>query len=257
VPAHAPALAVIALSLVLQATPPASPAPRATQTPAAARPGGLSLTVTSETGEFLIGATVSVHGPVDRGGTTVGGGTLLLQNMPAGTYRCRISHDGFVTLEKEVTIRAGVRLATEAVLSPAPPPPAPPPPPPAPAPTPTAPTLAPGSPRVESLPDIAEQLLRENKPLIEHEIGCSGATSSRLIVVRDAITPHDHADADETLYLLAGDATLKLGDRDQNVSAGWVGIVPRGMLHALTRRGRNPIVVLSVRSGPPCGPGLF
>ena len=255
-PVYSSSLAVMVLSVVLQATAPAPQARPATQTPAAARPGSLVLTVTSATGEVLRDASVAVHGPTDRAGTTGASGAVTLQNMPAGTYRCRVVRDGFITLEKDVTIRAGARLATEAVLSPAPPPPAPPPPPPAPAPPPSA-VLSPGEPRVTSLPDLAEELLRQTQPITEREIGCSGATSTRLIVVRDNITLHDHPDADETLYLLAGDATLKLGDREQAVSAGWVGVVPRRMPHSVMRRGRNPIVVLSVRSGPPCAPGLF
>lgn len=251
----------LSLALAFNATPQTASGSRpAPQTTATAKPGNLILTVTSGTGALLAGALVAVHGPVDRGGTTGADGVVTLQNMPAGTYRCRIARDGFITLEKELTIRAGVRLTAEGVLSPAPAPPqAPslvPPPPsspsPSPAPRPAMPAGIPGSPRVLSIPDLAEQLLREAQPVVEREIGCSVATSSRLIVARQIIALHNHADADEMLYLVAGEAALKLGERDQNVGPGWFGLVPRGLSHALTPRGRGPIVLLSIRSGPPC-----
>ena len=63
---------------------------------------------------------------------------------------------------------------------------------------------------------------------------------------------HTHADADEVLYIVAGDATLKLGYRDQNIAPGWFAVVPRGMSHTVTKRGRNPVLILSAVSGPPC-----
>ena len=73
-----------------------------------------------------------------------------------------------------------------------------------------------------------------------------------MIQVRDALPVHKHADADEVLYVIAGDATLKLGDKDFNIASGWFVLVPRGTDHVLTRRGRNPVILVSVIGGPPC-----
>src|SRR5262245_51006196 len=119
--------------------------PAADQAGAAAKPGSLVLTVAGENGAPLSGATVKVTGAaVDRAGMSGADGGVTLLNLPAGTYRARITRDGYVTLEKEVTIRAGARLAAEAVVTAAPPAPPPPPPPQAPsAPAPTS-TLKPG-----------------------------------------------------------------------------------------------------------------
>jgi len=222
---------------------------------AGTKPGTLSLTVASDAGATLDKATVSLRGSVDRGATTGGDGVATLTNIPPGTYRVRISREGFFTLEKEVTIRAGAKTATEAALSPAPPPPAPPPPPPAPkeTPRPSEPTGPVGAAKVLSLSDLAEQMLRDPAPLVEREVGCSVATSSRLILVRETLASHSHADADEMLYLMAGDATLKIADKDTPISAGWFGLVPRGAAHTLSRRGRNAPIFLSIRSGTPCG----
>lgn len=238
----------------------AKPTPTSSQTrstqASTAKPGSVAVTVVTESGATLQGAAVSLRGAVDRQSITGADGVATLVNVPPGTYRARISQDGYVTFEKEVTVRAGARASTEAALTAAP---APPPPPPAPKETPK-PTPMPsdargpvGSPKVLSLIDLTDQMLRDQSPLVEREIGCSVATASKLILIRDTLASHTHADADEMLYVVAGDATLKIGDKDTQVSAGWFGIVPRGSAHTITKRGRNAPFVLSIRSGQPCG----
>ncbi len=259
---------LLSLAIALQVMPPpqtTSGAGSATQKPAtaqtsgsarSARPGSVVLTVTSEAGELLSGAMVTAHGAVDRAGVTGADGLVTLQTMPAGIYRCRITRDGFIMLDKEVTVRAGARTTAEGVLAAAPPPPpAPAPPPPvetraAPPPTGTA-----GAPSLLSIPDLAEVMLRDSQPIVERQIGCSGLASSRLILARETIALHRNPDFDEMLYVVAGEATLTLAETDKVVTAGWFGLVPRGTSYSLVRRGRNPIVVLSMQSGQPCGGG--
>ena len=229
-----------------------APKPAGTSTSSPAKPAIVDLLVTTPAGMTIPGATVKADGPVSRQGTTGADGHVVFQNMNPGTYRFRIEHDSFTTLEKEVAVAGGSRASTQAALTPGSKPPAPAPPPPAPTSTPAAPALKPGEPRVSSLTDIAEQLLRAPDPIAERALGCSGATSSRLIRVKEALAAHTHADADEVLYIVAGDATLKLGDKDQNIAPGWFAVVPRGMSHTVTKRGRNPVLILSAISGPPC-----
>jgi mannose-6-phosphate isomerase-like protein (cupin superfamily) len=178
-----------------------------------------------------------------------------LTNVAAGTYRCRIQRDGYLTLEKDVTVKAGARTAAEAVLSPAPPPP---PAPAAPPPPPTAsPALVPGLPVTVSLVDqLADDLVKSKDPIAEHDLGCSGATSAKLIrLSKDGLPAHTHANSDEMLYFLAGSATLTVGGKDQVIGPGWLGIVPRGTTHAIVRTGNKAVLVLSIQSGPPCPNG--
>ncbi len=234
--------------------PPAKP-PSKPPVSTSSRPAVMELSVTTMVGATIPGATVKAEGPTTRMGTTGPDGRLVFENLTAGTYRVRAEREGFVTLEKEITVFAGGRTPAQAVLSSAAPAAAAPaaaPPPPPPAPAAAAPVLKAGEPRVASLTDIAEQLLRETDPVAERALGCSGATASRLIRARDSVSIHTHADADELIYIVAGDATLKLGDKEQNISPGWFSMVPRGTAHSLTRRGRNPILILSAVSGPPC-----
>jgi len=238
-----------------QAPPPkpadAKPAPATQSAPqgaSTARFGSIDLTVTSQTGALLSGATVRAEGLSSRQGSSGSDGDVILTNIAAGTYRCRIQRDGYFTLEKEVTVKAGARTAAEAVLSPAPPPP--PPPVPTPAAPPASPSLVPGVPVTVSLVDqLADELLKSKDPIAEHDLGCSGATSAKLIrLLKDGLSAHTHADADEMVYIIAGSATLTLGVKDQ-------AIVPRGTTHAIVRTGTKPLLVLSIQSGPPCPNG--
>jgi mannose-6-phosphate isomerase-like protein (cupin superfamily) len=244
-----------------QATPPPKPAdpkPPATQGTApaggaAVKPGSIDLTVTNLSGLFLADASVRADGPSSRQGSTNSEGDVVLTNVAPGTYRVRIQHDGFFTLEKEIVVRASARTTTEAALSPAPPPP---PPAPTPAVAPTAPTLTAGSPVMISLVDqLADELLKSKDPIAEHALGCSGASAAKLVRVRDALPAHTHADADEMVYVLAGDATLTMNGKDQMIGAGWFSIIPRGTSHAVKVRGNKPLLVLSVQSGPACTAG--
>jgi hypothetical protein len=187
---------------------------------------------------------------------------VTLKTMTPGTYRIRADAEGFVAFEKEVSVKGAV-APTQVLLSlaaaPFVPPPepikveAPPPPPPAPA----APPLGtPGEPRVLSIPDLAEHSLSGRDPLKVFPIGCSGVSQSRLIVLRESIPSGANTDAEETLYLVAGEATLTLGSaREQAIAPGWFAIVPRGTNYALGRKGKNPAILLSTVYGRPCGAG--
>jgi len=244
------AVAMTLTSSGRQTAPPPRPEPQAqAQSPATAKPGTVVVSVVTEAGAALADATVRAHGPVDRGGTSGTDGLVTFQNAPAGTYRCRITLAGFITLDKEITVRAGAKSQVEAVLSAAPPAPPPPPPPPL---VETRPALAPGDPVVLELAAMLDPIARGSQPLVERDLGCSGATTPKAIVAKENIGLHRHIEADEVLYVIAGEATLTIDSKDQNIAAGSVALIPRGMSHAITRRGRNPLAMLSVQSGAPC-----
>ena len=235
----------------------AGQAPASRQTPpraAASRPAGVDLRVTDRTGATLADARVAAEGAVSRSGVTDASGLVTFRNLPAGTYRLHIEHDGYVALEKEMAVAAGSTITGQAALTAAPPPPAPapPPPPPPPAPAPTAPALAPGDPRLLSIPDFVDAQRMGREGVKTSPIGCSGATQARMIQVRDPLVAHTHADADEILYVVAGDATVKMAGKNQAVTSGWLVVVPREMEFSVTRAGRNPVILVSAIGGPPC-----
>jgi mannose-6-phosphate isomerase-like protein (cupin superfamily) len=78
---------------------------------------------------------------------------------------------------------------------------------------------------------------------------------SQLLLIREGIQPTSRPDVDETLYLIAGEAVLTISGKDQTLTAGWFGLVPRGSTYQVTRKGRNPAILLSVIAGLPCGGG--
>ena len=111
--------------------PPAAPAP--------ARTGFVRVSVRDETGAGLSGARILLSGAATGEFTTGGAGTAVVPNLKDGVYRVRCEHEGFITLEREFTVRGGALNPIDMMLSAAPPPPPPPPPVPAPeAPSPAA-----------------------------------------------------------------------------------------------------------------------
>jgi mannose-6-phosphate isomerase-like protein (cupin superfamily) len=230
-----------------------APATRPTAKPAAAKPATLTIQVTDTLGAPLADAAVTTTGPVSREGITDADGSLRLMNMRAGNYRLRFTHEGSMTLERDLAVRAGESLTVEAALNPAPPPPkAPEPPPPAPA----TPELAPpGDPRVTPVPVFLEKNFiggREGRK--DSVLGCTATGTGTLHQLREAWLAHTHDDAEEWIYVVAGEGILRLGTTEQKLQAGTFSLVPHMMSHGLIPQGRNPLIVISVLSGPACSP---
>jgi quercetin dioxygenase-like cupin family protein len=76
-----------------------------------------------------------------------------------------------------------------------------------------------------------------------------------LVQTKDPVAEHTHADADETIYVVAGEGTHKVGGRDAAIEAGTFLVVPRGTPHSLRRSGSRPLIFVSTLSGPPCQAG--
>lgn len=180
---------------------------------------------------------------------------MRLPGLRPGTYRVRFEAEGFVTLEKELTWRAGQPLPiVDATLNAAPAPPEPEvPPAPDPAPVATPAPLPPGRPTSLSVPDFIERnLMSGREPQKVSRIGCSAGAQGEVWQVRDPWTGRRHDDAELLLYIVGGEGTLRLDDRDVTVTAGSFAVVPRGTPYGLTRRGRTLLFVLATRVGPAC-----
>ena len=65
------------------------------------------------------------------------------------------------------------------------------------------------------------------------------------------IGPIDGAAA-MVLYLVAGEVLLKLGEIERALTPGWFSVAPRGITRQLTKKGRNPAILLSITSGHVC-----
>jgi hypothetical protein len=259
-------VALLLLTLLQTAQPPATPPATTKPAPAAQaprpRPSSPATTtallfVTDTGGSPIEGVTVSVMGPVDREVRSPASGPTRVAGLRSGTYRVRFSHEKFITFEREIVWRAGTAAPELSItLNPAPEAPAPPPPAPSsPKPSePAAPTLPPpGSPKVMPLIDYIEKNLISNRePQKQSVLGCSGTGQALLWQIREPWTGRQHADADGMVYVIAGEGALRLGDRDVRVTNGSFAVVPRGTSYSFTRSGRNPLIVLAVLSGAPC-----
>lgn len=242
-------IALLALPLLTLA-----PAAEAQQRSRAAATSTLTATVTDGGGLPLQGVQVTVTGPVEREGTTLPNGVARFLNMRAGQYRLRFAHEKFVLLERDVTIRAGAPLAIDVMLTRAPEPESPPEPEkPEPAPEESAP---PGDPNVVELVSFIERnFIGSRDQLKRDELGCTASAQTTLLQIREPVPERARSDADEVLYVVAGEGTLRLGNRDVPLSGSTMAVVPRGTVRGLTRSGRNPLIVLSVVSGPACTAG--
>jgi mannose-6-phosphate isomerase-like protein (cupin superfamily) len=233
-----------------QTKPKPKPAPRRQAAPVTA---ALTITVTDGRGGPLTGVMVRATGPVEREGATENG-TVRFEGLRAGNYRLRFSHDDFITLERDIIIASGQRaLDQHVMLSDAekePPPPPPPPEEPKPAPLPP-----PGRAVTVSVPDFVEQnLIGSSEPQKVSPLACSGLLQATLWQVRETWDKRQHDEADAMLYVVGGEGTLRMNDRDIPLSAGRFVSVPRGTTYGLSRRGRNPLIVLANLGGEACTP---
>jgi len=237
-----------------QSQPPAAPKPQAPPQAATAARISMAIAVTDLAGEAAPGVRVALSGPVAREGTTARDGLVRFQTLRAGTYRLRFESPDFVTFEREVTVKAGPLVEVEVTLSRVPEKPAQPPPPPAAVPaTPTeAPTVAPSpNATVEllALPDwIERNLIGRSDPQRETVVGRAPAATARVVQVRDPIKDRVRTDADEMLYVIAGEGVLRAKGREYGLTAGSFAVVPRGVAYTLERSGRNPLIALSMVS---------
>ena len=76
--------------------------------------------------------------------------------------------------------------------------------------------------------------------------------TARLLQLREAIARHTHEDFDEVLYVVAGDGAIRFGTEAITLTPGSLTTIPRGTPHAIERRGRNPVILLSTLAGSPC-----
>jgi mannose-6-phosphate isomerase-like protein (cupin superfamily) len=235
-----------------QAPPPAAPKPQAPPQAATAPRISMTLTVTDLAGEAAPGVHVALSGPVSREGMTVRDGTVRFQTLRAGTYRLRFDSPDFVAFEREVTVKAGPIVEVEVTLSRVPEKPAPPPPSPATVPAvprDAAPVVRNPNLTVEllSLPDwIERNLIGRNDPQRETVVGQAPSATARVVQVREPIKDRVRRDADEMLYVIAGEGMLRANGRDYDLTAGAFAVVPRGVAYSLERRGRNPLIALSM-----------
>jgi mannose-6-phosphate isomerase-like protein (cupin superfamily) len=99
---------------------------------------------------------------------------------------------------------------------------------------------------------LDKNLIGGRDPVKRDELGCTASARTTLLQLRESGKEEARADADEVIYVVAGEGTLRLGNRDLPLASSTIAVVPRGTVRGLTRKGKNPLILLSVVSGPAC-----
>ena len=201
----------------------------------------------------LAGVHLLLSGAAAGAFTTGAAGTTVIPNVKDGLYRVRCERAGFITLEREFTVRGGTR-AVDIILNRATPP-APPfaksaPPPP------SVVAISQGGPLVAiSIPDFLDRNFIGREPVRESILACTRQETVRLLQMHEGMASHVHDRVDEIIYVVAGEGTLRLGKDTVPLRAASLVVVPHGSDHAFERRGRKPLVVVSTLAGAACEPG--
>jgi hypothetical protein len=216
--------------------------------PAAAKPTSARVTVRDANNAPLEDVHVVLNGTPGGEFTTGFAGTAVIPNLTPGTYRILCERKGYISLEREFIVGTALMTPVDVVLTEAPPPP---PPPPAPEPAPKA--LGPaGASVLVSIPDFLEKNFIGREQLKESILACNTVETVRLLQLKEGLAAHVHDNADEILYVVAGDGAIRIGEDTKVVRAGSLAVVPHGAGHAIERRGKNPLILVSTLSGNPC-----
>jgi Carboxypeptidase regulatory-like domain/Cupin domain len=233
------------------AQPPAAQPARPAARPAApAATSTVTIQVTNSSGLPFANVQVTAQGPLSRDGVTAEDGSVRFAGMRAGAYRLRFVREGAITLERDMTLRAGEPMLVDVSLSAAPVAPKPEPPPaPTPASGPDKPLGPPVEPKLTAIPTFLEKnfIGREGKK--DSQLGCTSTGSATLVQLREALLNQTHDDMDEWIYVVAGEGTLRLGTAEQHLQAGTFSLVPHTVAHGLLPVGRNPLIFVSMLSG--------
>ena len=213
--------------------------------------------VKDASGHPLPGVRLLLAGTAGGEFTTDDEGVVRIPSMHDGPYHLRFEKKEFIATERDLTLRGGQPDVIDVALGAAPPPPPaapkPPVPPLASRPAAATPPPAAGEQKTVSIPAFLEGNFIGREPLKESILSCTTTATTRLLQLRDGLAEHVHANVDETLYVVAGEGALLTPKHYAvPVAPGSLSVVPRGTPHALERRGKNPLIVLSMLSGGPC-----
>jgi mannose-6-phosphate isomerase-like protein (cupin superfamily) len=222
----------------------------AAQRRGAARSGPVTfaVVVTEPSGVRVTDVKVTVTGPVQRSARTEGG-RIVFENLPAGDYRFRFERNGFVAFERDVTGRGSAPIPVNVTLTrvavPA---------------TPIAPV-----PPLKDRPVEGRFVVLDMPAFIEKNyvgraagkttpLGCGAGGTATLFQINEPISQHAHPDADEFIYVIAGQGTAHVGERQESLGAGVFMMIPRAAAHMITAGPKRPLVFISTRAGEKCAP---
>ena len=207
----------------------------------------LAISVTDASGTPLSGVRVSVEGPTSRQ-TRTERGRVAIEELPPGTYKLRFDLDGYVPFERDLIARGAKPIDVKVTLTALPKPPAAP----AAPPPPPKPEILKVSPESIDIPSFYEKNRAGGGASKSTPLTCATAGTAVLLQMREPLEEHAHGDADEFAYVVAGEGTARVGGTDHRLQGGVLVMIPRTIPHSFNVRGRNPLVVMSIKAGMPC-----
>jgi mannose-6-phosphate isomerase-like protein (cupin superfamily) len=206
-------------------------------------PVTLAILVSDPSGAPVPDVKVTVSGAASRT-TRTESGRAVFEGLPVGDYLFRFEKEGYISVERQVTGRGAKPIDVNVTL------------------TPMAPPLKPVGPLpppavdatfvVLDLPAFIEKNYVGRAAGKTTPIGCAAGGAGTLLQVNEPVAEHTHADADEFVYVIAGQGTVRLGDRQETLGPGGFLMIPRRMAHSLTAGPKKPLVLLSVHAGEKC-----
>jgi len=242
------AVALAATTTAAQSTREGS-AKKATSAPA--RTSSVQISVRDQNRAPLSGVHLILSGAAAGAYTTGAAGTTVIPKLKDGLYRVRCEHAGFITLEREFTVRGGVmKNAIDVVLNPAQPSAGS-----APSDAASASTAGPSGPPVTvSITDFLDRNFIGREPMRESVLACRPLEAVRLLQMREPVARHVHDRVDEIIYVVAGDGVLRLGENAIALRPATLVVVPHGSNHAFEIRGKKPLIAVSTLAGAACTP---
>ena len=209
-------------------------------------PVTFAINVTDSSGAPVGDVRVTLTGVVTRSSRTERGRTVF-ENLPSGQYTLRFEKTGYVTVDREVTGRGAKPIPVAVTMEPEPEPPAP-----------VKPVEPPPPPPVEikmavlDMPAFIEKNYIGRAAGKTTPMGCAPGGSSTLIQMNEPLAQHTHDDADEFIYVIAGQGMAKLSGREESLGPAVFLMIPRGMPHTVTAGPKKPLVMMSVLAGDKC-----
>jgi hypothetical protein len=242
------AIAAVVCTVPSQGAQPPARGPAQKPAVASPRTGSVRIAVRDQDGTSLSEVRLVLSGAGTGAFVTGGAGTMVVPDLKDGAYRLRCEREGFITLEREFTVRGGAYSQIDVVLNSAPPPP------PKPAPEPAPPAAIPpgGRPVTLSVVDYLDRNLIGREPVKQSILACNPLETVRLLQMREGVAQHVHEGGDEVIYVVAGEGTVRIGEAATPVRAGSLVVVTNGTGHAFERGGKNPLIVVSTLVGAPC-----
>jgi mannose-6-phosphate isomerase-like protein (cupin superfamily) len=192
-------------------------------------PVTFAIAVADPSGAPVGNVRVSVSGPVER-----------------TTRTERFEKDGYITLEREVSGRGSKPIDVKVTLMPVPLPPIEP-----------VGSLPPQQmdPKmvVLDMPAFIEKNYVGRAPAKTIALGCATGGNSTLIQINEPLAQHAHDDADEFIYVIAGEGMAHFGQRQEPLGPAVFLMIPRRMAHTIAPGKKKPLVMISLRAGEKCG----